>query len=375
MKHKSSPRLRFTGAVLLLAALIFLVPALRGGDRTLYLLAVVFPCAILLCETLLARMFSLDRLILTLCLWLCAAGTAALAVTDPVAAWAQTLRCGAGLAALLAGGILIRSLSSSLLTAVCSAFLGLLVLATRLLAPDFTLPLSEAGLALLLIAFAALLTRQGPISAAVAAAAALVLLLLCGETAEALFWGLTVLLLFFAADGRLIVVLPALAIVLAFFFGAIRLIPVTPAADQTSLAALVSAGAVGTETLPESLTSLGTGSLFYRLTGHYGLLFSGLTVLLILPLLLRGTTVASSARTRFHAVLAMGVCLLLGLRTLAALLSAFGILPLAVQPVPFLTDSLPSLCAQMFLAGILCGISGRNDADLAEDAHLAMLAK
>ena len=31
--------------------------------------------------------------------------------------------------------------------------------------------------------------------------------------------------------------------------------------------------------------------------------------------------------------------------------------------------------AILFLAGLLCGISGRNDSDLAEDAHLAMLAK
>ena len=32
------------------------------------------------------------------------------------------------------------------------------------------------------------------------------------------------------------------------------------------------------------------------------------------------------------------------------------------------------LNAQLFLTGLLCGLSGRNDADLAEDAHLAMLA-
>ena len=35
----------------------------------------------------------------------------------------------------------------------------------------------------------------------------------------------------------------------------------------------------------------------------------------------------------------------------------------------------PDLCARLFLTGLLCGISGRCDADLAEDAHLAMLAK
>ena len=376
MKHKSSPRLRFTGAALLLLFLMLLLPALRDQNQTLFLLVVLIPCSVFLCDTLLGRMFSLDRMILSLTLWLCAAGIAALAPADPEAALTQSLRCGAGLVALLVGGIMVRSLSPSLLTSLCTAFLGLLILAGRLLAPSFTLPLTEAALALLLISFAAMLTRQGPVSAAAVGIAALALLLVRGEITEALFWGLLVFLLFFAVDGRLIVVVPALAVVLLAFFAAFRFLPVSAAApDNTRLTALVSAGALGTDTLPESIASLGTVSLFPRLAGHYGLVFAGLTVLLMLPLCLRGTTVAVSARTRFHAVLAMGISLLLGLRTLGAVLSAFGILPLDVPAVPLLTSELPSLCAQMFLMGLLCGISGRNDADLAEDAHLAMLAK
>ena len=67
--------------------------------------------------------------------------------------------------------------------------------------------------------------------------------------------------------------------------------------------------------------------------------------------------------------------LLLVLRTLSALLCTFGFLPLTGIRLPFLTVSLPDLCAELFLAGLLCGVSGRNDADLAEDAHLAMLAR
>lgn len=376
MKRKSSPRLRFVSAALLLLVLMLLLPAVRTGDQTLYMLAIVVPCAALLCETLLARMFALDRMLLSLSLWLCATGIAALAPSDPAAAMAQSLRCGAGIAALLIGGVMIRSMSSSLLPSLCAAFLGLLMLAGRLLAPSFTVPLTEAGLALLLIAFAALLTRQGPISAAVPAVAALALLMVRGETTEALFWGLTVFLLFFAADGRLIVVLPALAVTGLFVFSSLRFSPAAVASDgKAGLAALVSAGAVGADVLPEGLAALEGDSLFPRLAGHYGLIFTGLTVLLMLPLTLRGTSVAASARTRFHAVLAMGVSLMLALRALAALLSVFGILPLDVPALPLLTSSLPALCAEMFLIGLLCGISGRNDADLAEDAHLAMLAK
>ncbi len=67
----------------------------------------------------------------------------------------------------------------------------------------------------------------------------------------------------------------------------------------------------------------------------------------MLPLTLRGAYVAVSARTRFHAVLAMGISLMLALRTLASMLSAFGFLPVTAPAPPLLTLSLPSLCAQM----------------------------
>ena len=375
-RQKSSDRFRFAAASILLAGLILLVPALREGNSVLYLLAALVPCAMLLCETVFARMFSLDRMVIALVLWLLAAGIAALAPSDPEAAMAHSLACGAALVALLIGGIMIRSLSPSLLTAACSAFLGLLFLAAQLFPAGRALPLAEAAQALLLIAFASLLARQGPVSALLLGAAALALMLAAHNVEQSVFWGLVVVLLVFAADGRLVVVIPALAVVLLLFFGAYMLYSV-PASlhDSSSLSVLVSVGPVGTDTLPEELAALKSDSLFPLLAGHYGLIFSGLTVLLFLPLSQRGAAVAVSARTRFHAVLAMGVTLLLAFHALAAILSVFGFLPFSGLSLPFLTRSLPDLCARMFLVGLLCGISGRNDADLAEDAHLAMLAK
>lgn len=375
-RQKSSGRFRFSAASILLAALLFLLQAVRGGNTAMYLLAALLPCAMLLCETMLARMFSLDRMIMALVLWLCTAGIASLAPADPDVAIAQALRCGAAVIALLIGGIMVRSLSPSLLTSACTAFLGLLLLAGRLLSPALTLPLSESALALLLIGFASLLTRQGPVSAVLLGIAGLMLLLLRGEPANSVIWGMAVLLLAFAADGRLVVVLPSLAVMLALFFLFFRLFPLPFfSGDSSVLTALVSAGPVGADTLPDGLSAFDAGSLYLVLTGHYGLIFAGLTALLFLPLTLRGASVASSARTRFHAVLAMGVSLLLALRAIAGLLCTFGFLPFPGLRLPFLTDSMPDLCAQMFVVGLLCGISGRNDADLAEDAHLAMLAR
>lgn len=375
-KQKSSARFRFTGVMLFLALFFFLVPALQEGDYRLYMLAACIPCAMLLCCTILARAFSLDRLILALSLFFCSAGIASLAMTAPDIALVQAFSCGIGIIVLIIGAILIRSLSGSLLTAVSTAFLGLLLLAGKLIAPTFALPVTQPALALLLISFAVLLSREGPISAACLGIASAVLLLLRGETADALIWGTAVLLLLFAADGRMLVVLPSLAAFgLLFYFMVIARTPAVVSSGELSADTLKAVGALGADLLPEGMTVQESGSRFPRLIGHYGLIFAGLTVLLYLPLFLRGTTVASFARTRFHAILAMGISLLLGLYTLASVLSFFGFLPFEGLELPLLTTSLPSIGAHLFLVGILCGISGRNDSDLAEDAHLAMLAK
>lgn len=375
-KQKSSARFRFTGVMLFLVLFLFLVPAAGAGDYRLYMLAAGVPCVIFLCCTMLARAFSLDRLVLALSLLLCALGIASLALTDPDAAMIQAVSCGIGILVLIIGAVFVRSLSGSLLSAFVSAFLGLLLLAGKLIAPTFSLPVTQPALALLLIAFALLLSREGPVSAAALGICSSVLLLLRGEPADCLIWALTVLLLLFAVDGRLFVILPALAAFLLLFFGMYsRFTPAGDSPEGIPADLLKAVGALGTDTLPEGLAVPEGVSLFPRLFGHYGPVFAGLVFLLYLPLILRGAAVASCARTRVHAVLAMGVCLLLGLYAITAVLSFFGFLPLATEDMPMLTTSLPSLCACLFMAGLLCGISGRNDSDLAEDAHLAMLAE
>ena len=375
-KQKSSSRFRFTGAAVLFCALALLVPAVREGNATLYLLAAAVPAGMLLCMTILARLFALDRPVLSLSLFLSALGICAFAAMDPAGAFSQALRCAAGIAALLAGAVLVRSLQPSMLTALCSGFLGILLLTGSLVSPALSLPLSEAALALLLVSFAACLCLSGPFTALLPAVAGTALLLALGETADTLIWSAVFLLLLWGSDGRALPLLCAAGTVLLAFFAAFRLlsVPLFPGNGPALLPEFISAGWTGSDAPSEALLS-DSASLFPRLVGGYGLLFSGLSALFFLPLCLRGTAVACAARARFHALLAMGASLLIGLRAMLALLSAFGFLPLSPIALPLLTSSLPPLCAQMFLLGLVCGISGRNEADLAEDAHLAMLAK
>ena len=377
-RQKSSPRFRFVGAAALLVLLALLVPALRDGDQRLYFLAAGVTASMLLCMIIPARLFSLDRMILSLALYLGAVGIFSIAPADPDAALMQWLRCSVGAVALIIGAMLIRALTVSMLTAGITSFLGLLLLAGGLLTRDAALPFTEVAVVLLMIAFASLLSAHGGIAALIPGLAGTALLLLQGQTVESIVLTLTVLFLLWSSDGRTLVALAALAVFAALFFAA-RQLGYLPAfspgeAHTASLSTLVTAGLFGTEgTVADA--SLPASSLLYGLAGRYGLVFTGLTLLLYLPLVLRGASVAGSARSRFHAVLAMGCTLLLAFRIPAGLLSAFGVLPLPISPLPLLTDSLPDLCAQMLALGLLCGISSVNEADLAEDAHLAMLAK
>ena len=379
-RGKSSPRFRFVGASALLVLLALLVPALKEGDQRLYLLAAGVAGAMLLCMIIPARLFSLDRLILSVALYLGAVGIMSLAPADPDAALIQLLRYSAGVVALIIGAMIIRIITPSMLTAGISSFLGLLLLASGLLVRDIPFSLTEAALVLLMISFASLLACHGGTAALFPGVIGTVLLLLQGMTVEAGILALTVLLLLWSADGKIVLVLAVLAVFVGLFFGAAQLgyLPApgfTETHDQ-SLSVLVSPGLFaidGAAALSDS--ALPASSLLYALSENYGLVFTGLTLLLYLPLMLRGTSVASLARTRFHAVLALGCTLIFSLRVPAGLLPAFSVLPLPVNTLPLLTDSLPDLAAQMLTLGLLCGISAVNDADLAEDAHLAMLAK
>ena len=85
-RKQSSPRFRFAFSALLLSALLFLLPAVRSGDRKLYMLAVLVPAFMLLCFTVIARLFALDRMVFTVALFLLSAGIAALSQASPDAA-------------------------------------------------------------------------------------------------------------------------------------------------------------------------------------------------------------------------------------------------------------------------------------------------
>ena len=129
------------------------------------------------------------------------------------------------------------------------------------------------------------------------------------------------------------------------------------------------------ETIVEESAGFGSPESLYFLFGEqYGLILLFCALLLLIALLIRGASLALHTRKSFHASLSLGIVLLLGLRAFLFLAAAAGLLPVAPGAFPFLTSSAPDLFAHFFLLGLLSGVSARNDADLEEDARLAMLA-
>lgn len=371
MNEKHSPRFRFAGAGILLIALALLLPAVREGDPGLYLLLFAVTGGSILCLILLPRLFSLDRMIFTLCFYLCLIPVVTCAQTDTGDALSRALLCAAGIAALLAGSTLVRVASASLLTGAAASFLGLLLLSVRLTGAALSFSLTEAGIFLLLTGGAALLAAKGGAAALIPGLAGVLLLFLQGLPVEALMLGLVSFILLWAGGSLLCWVIPVLAAV--SFLPGLRLWSLPTAGSPLSL--LVSSGLWGNPLNALRSADWPSPSVLFPLSSCFGLLFAGLSVLLFLPFFLRGLFVASVSRSRFHACLAMGCTVFLACRTFAALLAAFGVLPLPLTEIPLWSSSLPDLCSELFAAGLLCGISGRNEADLAEDAHLAMLAK
>ena len=128
------------------------------------------------------------------------------------------------------------------------------------------------------------------------------------------------------------------------------------------------------ETVPEA-SGVISPDLFFLLGEQYGIIILLCAVLLLMLLLIRGASLALHTRKSFHASLSLAAVLLFGLRAFAFLACSADLLPLPAPAFPFMTSSMPDLFAHFFLLGLLSGVSARNEADLEEDARLAMLAR
>ena len=374
MKKHTSLRGRVTVFLPLFFALVLILPGLKDGSYARWMLALSFPCVLLFLLLLPSRLFFLDRPSFSAVAALCGFGMIAGVYLAEDAAVSLALKYALSLLALLAGAVSARSIRASLPFAVFPAVLGLLLLSCPFWA-GVSFSFTECGIALLLFSVSAFLSRRNCLPALGLTLAALLLLLLGKEISSALLLGIAAVLLFWAGSGSGLWSLLSLVTVCALFAGGMLLFPLPESAPSgADLPGLASLPLLAPET-PQPSASVGSDPLWLLLGRQYGSVFLLLSLLLMLVLLIRGASLALNARSAFHGILGLGVVLFFGLRTLLFLLGLSGLVPFSFREPPLILSSLPALAAHGFLAGLLSGISARNEADLAEDARLSMLAR
>ena len=374
MKPFKSSRSRVLAMMLVFFAAAFLLPASRAGDSRLYLLAAAVPGGMLLLLVLPAGIMPLDRPSLSAALSLCGLGILAPAAILPDEALSQGMRCIISLFFLMAGTVLVRAFRPSLPAAAVVAACALGLLSVPLSIPDTGFSAAEGGTALLLFAVAAFLSLRLRLPALILSLAGLLLLLQNGRTYAAV-WCAACVLLFWAVSRSALWSGIALFSAVSLFGGWILFAPGVSDGPDGSFLPLLAALPLFPPESPEISAEGFSGSFFFLLGKQYGVILLICAVLLLVFLLLRGASVSLNARKSFHASLAFGAVLLFGLRMLVFLVSAADLLPFSPGEFPFLTASLPDLCAHFFLLGILSGVSARNETDLSEDTRLSMLAR
>ena len=371
-RKNASPRRVCLSLASLFFALAFLQLSIRDGDDRLAILAGAVPVALILGSLIPVRMFSLDRLITSTTLMLCAFGILATASADPASAVSHALGCAVAVTFLLPGSLLFQRIHPSVGSAVVCSVMGLGLLSVPLLMPYLHFSCPEAALVLLTVAFVSLLMSRNQLSAMLPALAGTALLLAGGSPVTAVIWSVVFLALMWACAARSAVLILTLASAGLLFYGFWIMVPDCFALKTSEPPFPFSPGLWGPEeisTVPDHFSAA-----LPHLACRYGLLLAGSIVLMYPLIMLRGVSLARSARARFSGLLGMGVCMLLSLLALGSMLYDLDILRVQSLSMPFLADDFPSLCACFLIIGMLGGLSSTNRQDLEEEARLSTLS-
>ena len=377
-KARSSPGRFMIGALILFFAAAFSRPALSGGqDPRLYMFAALVPGVLLLSGSkLINRLFAQDRILFAVSVSFFGFSILATALSDMDAARAQAVRCGGALMLMTAGSLIVRTLRPSGIIALLPAVPALVLLGLPLIV-DAGFDSEVVAVALLMLSFVILLSVRKQLPAMLIAVAGTILMLARNNLVYAAIWSVTFLLLFWACSGHPVILLAgAGAVALSGYIAWMLLPDLFSAAGTPSVLSEISPGWIGLEASDPFLTSAESDNLtvFQWIAVRYGWIFAACVLMFYPVIILRGSALARASAGRLNAMLAMGAVLLTGLTAMAALLSDFGLWPVPGLSLPGLSRDLPSLFVFAFLMGLCGGVSARNQADLKEDEHIAMLA-
>ena len=406
-KHRADHR--FVAAIMLFFFSAFLLLALRGELRWQgFALAAAVPALIWVATMALPHFFPADKLLLAIANFLCALGVLVLYATDLDEGTSRGLQQAVyysfGIVAMLVCILLIRYIRKWRLFVyvIMLGAAGLMALPLAIgseingatnwifIAGVSVQPSELVKLALLLV-LSYFMSRRRFVPWFLFAVYCLGMLMLQQDLGTALIYYTTALLLIFANTGNL--ALTGLGVVGAggaAVVGYQRFKHVQTrvaiwqypwlTADSTgyqivqSLMAIASGGLFGVGLglgKPRVIPVYFTDCIFAVICEQFGIIFGIFVLVMYVILILRGVTIATSARQSFHALIAMGATIILGVQTFVIIGGVLKLIPLTGVTMPFVSYGGTSLVSCMGLIGLLQGVASVNQDDITYDYEIS----
>ena len=123
--------------------------------------------------------------------------------------------------------------------------------------------------------------------------------------------------------------------------------------------------------LPRNIPLYHADFIFAALSEEFGYLFALCLLAVYVLIVMRGISIAMNARSSFHALVAFGASVLLGLQTLVVVGGNTKLIPLTGETLPFIAAGGSSMITCFALIGLLLGISSINAQYEMEDLRRA----
>lgn len=407
--RRRRPDRMLVSAIMLFFFSAFLLISFNGElEWQGFALAVIVPVLIYIATMWLPRFFPADKLLLAIANFLCALGVLVLYSTDRGAGTSrglqQAMYYGVGIVVMLVCILLVRYMRHwrFFIKLVMLGAAALLVLPLAIGTEQYgatnwiniggtSLQPSEMVKLALLLILSHYMSRRRFLPWFAFAVFALLILMLQQDLGTALIYYITTLFVFYAATGNLPVTgLGLLGGGGAAVAGYIMFAHVKKRVAiwrnpwiyyETSgyqivqmLMAIASGGLFGVGLglgAPRVIPVYFTDCIFAVICEQFGVIFGALVLVMYVILILRGTSIASAARHSFHALLAIGATVMLGVQTFIIIGGVLKLIPLTGVTMPFVSYGGTSLVSCMGLIGLLQGVASVNQDDLCYDYEIS----
>lgn len=412
LRRADTSLLVYAVALFQVSAMLLLTLRTDPIDRQALLLAGAMPAVTLLCAKGLPRFWKIDRVVLTLVLFLCSVSLVTLTAIAraSVTALTQAVYIAVGLFGMVIGIVFIRHFRhwnrwKIVFMALSVAFIALPLAIGETkygaknwiqVLPDVVSvqPSEFVKMSLMVVLAACLSERQSramKLLSILFGAALCGVLLLERDLGALLLYFLTTVILYFIATSNGWLSLAGLGVGAAGAVGAYYVFdlvrervriwqnPWADAADSgyqliQSLIAIGSGGLIGMGLglgMPRMIPLYHSDFVFAAICEQFGMIFALCLLAVYALVILRGISIAMSCRDGFHALLAFGIVTILGLQTLLIVGGNIRLIPLTGVTLPFIAAGGSSMVSCLTGVGMLLGISSLNADQDEEDVRRA----